>query len=385
MSSPRSRGLLARARCPGPRPGVVPALAGVARPCHAVGSLASCRPRARGGCSPLGGAARRVPESSPRSRGLLTTPPLVATGSGRPRARGGCSTTSAASSRTAASSPRSRGLLQRRGGAPEGGAVVPALAGVAPGGHQRVEEGQGRPRARGGCSSPYSNWISVWLSSPRSRGLLLPARAGVMDVAVVPALAGGCSPAFYRPAHGTMSSPRSRGLLDVADRADHRRGVVPALAGVAPATPVRTGRTWRRPRARGGCSPTAAVPRPPPTSSPRSRGLLADDGRPARVRRVVPALAGVAPGCRPCPPGTQGRPRARGGCSRTPCPSPGCRASSPRSRGLLEQLVRLLDRGKVVPVLAGGCLDPKALLPLGFGLPWRPQGLLSVSRAVGHV
>ncbi len=73
-SAPRSRGLLRLGGGGLPRPGLGPALAGVARSPPAPRRSSPTRPRARGGCSPFSGTRGPVQFSAPRSRGLLLCP-----------------------------------------------------------------------------------------------------------------------------------------------------------------------------------------------------------------------------------------------------------------------------------------------------------------------
>ena len=109
------------------------------------------------------------------------------------------------------------------------------------------------------------------------------------------------------------SSPRPRGWSPTAGLPVVRVGVVPAPAGVVPWWRRRRPRRPRRPRARGG-GPTSGSTAPPCIwSSPRPRGWSRAGVPRGAAGRVVPAPAGVVPGCRARRRPRPGRPRARGG------------------------------------------------------------------------
>ncbi len=230
-----------------------------------------------------------------------------------------------------------------------------------------------RPRARGGCSG-FDRILGVLIpSAPRSRGLLQPARHRGGPGKVGPALAGlapgarpgqagsrgrprargGCSCSCSPASTWSSSAPRSRGLLHRAVLRERLRRVGPALAGVARRTRSQASRMTSRPRARGGCSGRPGRPVPSRQSAPRSRGLLPLRRGLRHSGRVGPALAGVARGDRRGCLVSRGRPRARGGCSDTPTGKRrGC-WSAPRSRGLLGVRSPADPRAGVGPALAG--------------------------------
>ncbi len=393
-SSPRLRGLLGPAREYLGQQFVVPAPAGVAPELHNMTRRQCRRPRACGGCSITKNRQDGPVTSSPRLRGLLDefvtlyteldvvpAPAGVAPRrgvrpaprSGRPRACGGCSTAAVVDHRPGESSPRLRGLLFDGGATPQTRIVVPAPAGVAPGGRSHGPSHGRRPRACGGCSSGRDQPRSVTGSSPRLRGLLPFPGGTLVPVIVVPAPAGvapeggadlghhpcrpracgGCSAPSCDVRMPSSSSPRLRGLLDLGGREHGLRPVVPAPAGVAPRIAGTAGTSTCRPRACGGCSQFAAAVQVHVGSSPRLRGLLLDVCHQVPFASVVPAPAEVAPWTLGSWTRSQGRPRACGGCSTSPA-APACGPrSSPRLRGLLEPPGEVPVIEEVVPAPAG--------------------------------
>ena len=394
MSSPRTRGSSPGQRgCSGSST-VVPAHAGVIRGGCRVRPGLHRRPRARGGHPRIRSLTSEGVSSSPRTRGsslelgrvdaaVVVVPAHAGVIRGhrrpgvrrrrRPRARGGHPQLRTLPKGPTGSSPRTRGSSAPRPRAPPVQRVVPAHAGVIPGGATTGRAGTCRPRARGGHADVLVVAGLQDLSSPRTRGsspfrrgvparwVVVPAHAGVIlrdtgsdDFNIGRPRARGGHPVWAdRWIASKASSPRTRGSSDGPTGAGRSSRVVPAHAGVIPH--VAGGRAGRhgRPRARGGhpsirCSRTAAW-----TSSPRTRGSSGAGLTDEHHHHVVPAHAGVIRRSAPGTAGRWSRPRARGG-----HPSPlrywsRPLRSSPRTRGSSGRPGRGRRWDGVVPAHAG--------------------------------
>jgi len=191
--------------------------------------------------------------------------------------------------------------------------VLPARAGVAPTPDLSTARRTGAPCSRGGgpgaaedgagnrpCSPLARGWPPSTVDVGQS-GKVLPARAGV-----APAVRG-------RPAAVSACSPLARGWPQGPPAPDGCRRVLPARAGVAPRPPSCRTRRRGAPRSRGGGPRPDRIYADSALCSPLARGWPLTDQRPAFLRRVLPARAGVAPPL-PVRPGQGPRaPRSRGG------------------------------------------------------------------------
>ena len=185
------------------------------------------------------------------------------------------------------------------------------------------------PRASGGGPEAWSEAMQVYLCSPRqrgwslhlrdrpSRGIVLPAPAGVVPAAsrrrppsrcALRASGGGPGP-YWDVQVIEKCSPRQRGW----SRAEHRRRVLPAPAGVVPGRTTRSAESPRAPRASGGGPGRAREREFTTLCSPRQRGWV------------------LRTPCRSWP--WAGAPRASGGGPRPPYYRPPSGPCSPRQPG----------------------------------------------------
>ncbi len=235
-----------------------------------------------------------------------------------PRARGGGPLTGDPELRFTPWSPRTRGWSPGLLDEPQVQAVVPAHAGVVPGGCRRRTGQRSGPRARGGGPN---RWISSLVAgewSPRTRGWSRRACVADAELRVVPAHAGvvpldgdaghplrggprarggGPCPGCCTSSH-TGWSPRTRGWSRGRIAGPLTPVVVPAHAGVVPPRPDRGLGAHRGPRARGGGPNPRQVRSRTCGWSLRTRGWSRQPRLPRDRRQVVPAHAGVVPGHR---------------------------------------------------------------------------------------
>jgi hypothetical protein len=240
----------------------------------------------------LGGDAGKVNENRPSARYSRRSTSVVPAHAGlfrsarswsgpsssRPRARGAVPPVIQVRLVSTESSPRTRGCSGQAARPPLAGPVVPAHAGLFPTTPPPAPTGRCRPRARGAVPARIALTGPSGRSSPRTRGCSR-ARAGREDSPdVVPAHAG----LFL-----TRLTP-SRAA----------RSVVPAHAGLFRTGALRARRFRGRPRARGAVPGKVLDGAVPTESSPRTRGC--SDGHHPHLGhpRVVPAHAGLFPGCR---------------------------------------------------------------------------------------
>ena len=296
----------------------------------------ACRPRARGGVPTPPWMSLAQVASSPRTRGcsdrqvgLAADVAVVPAHAGvfrpcgprcgpsprRPRARGGVPREVASATPTSPSSPRTRGCSASTSGDRDRDGVVPAHAGVFRRGSRRTRSRACRPRARGGVPGTTGDLLARMESSPRTRGCsepggparqrpcVGPAHAGVFrsegSVGTAargrPRARGGVPITTQVSGVGATSSPRTRGCSRRVHRETHSLGVVPAHAGVFPCARWSRRSPTRRPRARGGVPNPWRRPCSARSSSPRTRGCSVRGRRPRQGHRVVPAHAGVFP------------------------------------------------------------------------------------------
>ncbi len=244
--------------------------------------------------------------------------------------------------------------------------VVPARAGIFPGGdHLRHLRG-GRPRPRGDLPQVVLSAPASTSSSPPARGSspskramsatgpVVPARAGIFpprrdaddDSVRRPRPRGDLPPADPISPRGSTSSPPARGSSLVRVSHGAATSVVPARAGIFPGRRRRTGKAVGRPRPRGDLPTVSVVAERFCLSSPPARGSSLGGEFRRGGHTVVPARAGIFPRTRhaTCP--RRSRPRPRGDLPSPPAEttpayrsSPPARGSSARSRAARPDLV----------------------------------------------
>ena len=149
------------------------------------------------------------------------------------------------------------------------------------------------------------------------------------------------------------SSPLARGLPSLRTMMVPAGGIIPARAGFTP-----TGRRcpWARPdhpRSRGVYAHRRTLNEEADGSSPLARGLPTRVAVGHRDPRIIPARAGfTSAGCRTlrCAPD---HPRSRGVYRKTSMEKSGTWGSSPLARGLLDLLVAVHFRFRIIPARAG--------------------------------
>ena len=181
-----------------------------------------------------------------------------------------------------------------------------------------------------------------------------------------------------------VSSPRTRGLSGAEGVERAPVLVVPAHAGVIrPARPAASG-GLRRPRARGGYPNWRCPSAPNPWSSPRTRGLSDQVRRLPRRPDVVPAHAGVIRARPQAARRRPSRPRARGGYPSSAIGTTSASRSSPRTRGLSVDGGQAGDPALVVPAHAGVIRPTGSRSPTPTGRP-RARGGYPYRAAFGSL
>ncbi len=277
---------------------------------------------------------RGLPLVLPAHAGVL---PVNAEGSGvctgPPRSRGGASRSEARRWSGSSSSPLTRGCFRRRVRRSEQADVLPAHAGVLPPRTGSRWWRPGPPRSRGGASEAARDHRHARPSSPLTRGCFPAAVGGQADQGVLPAHAGvlpsrrpGCQARACPPrSRGgaswssfmvgllSRSSPLTRGCFRWRPGGAGRCAVLPAHAGVLPPAPTSPCRWTGPPRSRGGASKPRTTLTRTTRSSPLTRGCFPSPSGSRRIRRVLPAHAGVLPRLPLRPRAAEGPPRSRGG------------------------------------------------------------------------
>ena len=211
--------------------------------------------------------------------------------------------------------------------------VLPAHAGMVPGGNDEPLPDHRAPRARGDgpfeCPTPAA-WKRC---SPRTRGWsrhdigqargrrVLPAHAGMVPPVPVTPVTSTCAPRARGDGPGNAQSspitvrcsPRTRGWSPSRPSVARGRPVLPAHAGMVP---TRT-----------------EIPDDRPECSPRTRGWSLLVAVEAEVAEVLPAHAGMVLRPRAMGAAAGGAPRARGDGPSPPTASHPKATCSPRTRG----------------------------------------------------
>ncbi len=270
-------------------------------------------------------------------------------------------------------SPRTRGWSHFQAGGDAVGEVLPAHAGMVPSARCWRSRGRCAPRARGDGPRRSCGWVLQHPCSPRTRGWSLVPGAAVQLAAVLPAHAGmvpggrldlpaPCSAPRARgdgPLQGQdvrptlMCSPRTRGWSREPPCYGEDGSVLPAHAGMVPAPRSPPEDAMGAPRARGDGPVAVLHAEAHGLCSPRTRGwspgdLFADD----RVF-VLPAHAGMVPAPRSPPEDAMGAPRARGDGPSTYWLEGFLQLCSPRTRGWSHLRVDGVAALVVLPVHAG--------------------------------
>ncbi len=307
----------------------------------------------------------------PARAGLFPTPGRTTSATPcAPRASGAVPGSRWSPSGGTSCSPRERGCSRRRVPVDLREDVLPARAGLFPGGESWLSTARSAPRASGAVPLTITVDNPAVTCSPRERGCspsgrprgrrrsVLPARAGLFPIrpdrahragraprasGAVPAAdyaAGrmspcsprerGCSP---RPTHYELSdlcSPRERGCSQYWTPHQGRPAVLPARAGLFPAPPNPGGAVRGAPRASGAVPVSGFLRWLTMWCSPRERGCSL---APEFVISRAPRASGAVPsGCVP------------------PWREPAC---SPRERGCSPVLLRAAARRVVLPARAG--------------------------------
>ena len=271
------------------------------------------------------------------------------------------------------SSPLARGLL----GAPlvlrQGVGIIPARAGFTVR-HRGARQGRwDHPRSRG-VYPGYVTWVGPTPgSSPLARGLHTDRLPAVQGAGIIPARAGFTS-LLCRSSTASRDHPRSRGVYSQPDdKGTNAWGSSPLARGLRVSTkdilaggriiPARAGFTRLRgaiteqvrdhPRSRG-----VYVTGPHPRirvvgSSPLARGLLNGIVRALDRTGIIPARAGFTPRFVSPIISPQDHPRSRGVYLATARYRPASTGSSPLARGLQRRAAVDQVRTGIIPARAG--------------------------------
>ena len=224
-----------------------------------------------------------------------------------------------------------------------------------------------RPRTRGDRPTARRSGRGAPSSSPHPRGSPLVSSSPAAGCCVVPAPAGIALRRGVRPGPARRSSPHPRGSPRAGASCCCSSAVVPAPAGIAQRGGRGRRGCMRRPRTRGDRPTCATWRRPTRQSSPHPRGSPSPAGAQGVAQFVVPAPAGIARLPPAIDPGGTSRPRTRGDrppWASTPLPAGG---SSPHPRGSPSLVYGDLRVRHVVPAPAGiapGCGDRRLLPPV---------------------
>ena len=233
-------------------------------------------------------------------------------GADHPRSRGEYRFVDPDEAAASGSSPLSRGIRLR--GVRWGGGlgIIPALAGNTATRRRSSPETRDHPRSRGEYGTVVFTSGSGEGSSPLSRGIQHPDRLGLPGNGIIPALAGNTSDP-EEPDWIAEDHPRSRGEYG------HETAAADMAAG----------------------------------SSPLSRGIPGNHHRPARVGRIIPALAGNTPLTAMIAGHAPDHPRSRGEYCPLRREAEEATGSSPLSRGIREFAVPAVQAERIIPALAG--------------------------------
>ena len=210
-------------------------------------------------------------------------------------------------------------------------------------------------------------------SSPRVRGLQAPPGILKFGRRIIPARAGFtggpgrgwwswsdhpracgvyvCSRPERRRHAG--SSPRVRGLLAEQEVDTFNYRIIPARAGFTCVTTVRWWALRDHPRACGVYMPRILSNQYPPGSSPRVRGLLGLHEKDIERERIIPARAGFTQRGRPQDGTEPDHPRACGVYNFFPLILKSSNGSSPRVRGLRRPGLPRPRGLRIIPARAG--------------------------------
>ena len=297
-----------------------------------------------------------------------------------PRSRGEYQSFDADDGFVRGSSPLSRGI---RGGwlrRSRRMRIIPALAGNTTGRAGVRVWRRDHPRSRGEYQLRRAAMHNAHGSSPLSRGIRTSSLLRSGASRIIPALAGNTwlgSGSAPRPADhprsrgeyamedstalvGAGSSPLSRGIQSPLLWLSLVLRIIPALAGNTRRR--RYPHEWCRdhPRSRGEYTRAAAVARRAAGSSPLSRGIPPDAPTVMACYRIIPALAGNTHECMGYRLLSRDHPRSRGEYRDVGIICGGYLGSSPLSRGILNQMWRLLRLLRIIPALAGNTRQIRA-------------------------
>ena len=236
--------------------------------------------------------SRIIPAHAGNTSETLTPPPPL---TDHPRARGEHCSTLPATKKAVGSSPRTRGTLRSPSHSRFSGRIIPAHAGNTWRNEHPPAAGSDHPRARGEHRCFCGLCICRLGSSPRTRGTQPLQHLPNLRVRIIPAHAGNTLPYVRkfvaitdhpraRGEHSSSSSegswsdgssPRTRGTPLSKIQAKHIPRIIPAHAGNTSWAQASPGQSPDHPRARGEHIRGAAIAKPPPGSSPRTRGTLA--------------------------------------------------------------------------------------------------------------
>ena len=294
----------------------------------------------RRGSSPLSRGIPAVPGPGGEDRRIIpalagnTTPPsaLPCAPPDHPRSRGEYGGLHLLRHLWVGSSPLSRGILVHHQPEDRFDGIIPALAGNTMSRSTTRRQKRDHPRSRGEYGTGFAAKQSRSGSSPLSRGILHCCIYGAVDGGIIPALAGNTrscgrplSSAWDHPRSrgeyvisvavamiDSGSSPLSRGIL-ILRRLQHiSQGIIPALAGNTLRRIIHQRERRDHPRSRGEYRLPKETPYRVGGSSPLSRGIHPSPTYRARIRRIIPALAGNTYQPPPAPQSGRDHPRSRG-------------------------------------------------------------------------
>ncbi len=278
-----------------------------------IGAVCSPRPR---GWSSLPTPEDRAKALLPAPAGMVpsaVTPSTRTTAA--PRARGDGPPPHTATPTTKDCSPRPRGWSRRGPGRSDLHGLLPAPAGMVPPRSRWSWTALAAPRARGDGPPVLGSCPCSKNCSPRPRGWSLLDIPVVGSVMLLPAPAG-MVPGGWPSAWRTAPAPRARGDGPATSRRSlrspacsprprgwsrHQPGplppgpLLPAPAGMVPGRHAGGGRGGPAPRARGDGPQSAAGLAAVNRCSPRPRGWSPGPGPAAGRRRLLPAPAGMVP------------------------------------------------------------------------------------------
>jgi hypothetical protein len=166
------------------------------------------------------------------------------------------------------------------------------------------------------------------------------------------------------------STPRARGTARRQRPHGHRRRLIPACAGNGRPPPGPQSLRTAHPRVRGERGRAGAGDPVQRGSSPRARGMGEDVSPLFRLARLIPACAGNGRGCLAALSPGPAHPRVRGERYRQAIDAGGSDGSSPRARGTDRGRRPRVHRHRLIPACAG---NGSRRLPVHTSPPAHPR------------